>query len=63
MTIRRHCPAATTCDELVSTMDRLPTFARLAALAEKMRADLGDRGAPGPGIRPIGRVGNPVPVR
>ena len=37
--------------------------ARLTALAEKMRADLGDRGAPGHGIRPIGRVGNPVPVR
>lgn len=44
-------------------MDRLPTFARLTTLAEKMRAELGDRGAPEPGIRPIGRVGNPVPVR
>jgi arylsulfatase A len=37
--------------------------ARLTSLAEKLRADLGDRGAPGPGTRPIGRVENPVPVR
>lgn len=36
--------------------------ARLTALADKMRADLGDRGQPGPGIRPRGHVENPVPV-
>ncbi len=35
---------------------------RLTALADQMRADLGDRGAPGPGIRPPGRVEHPVPV-
>ncbi len=35
---------------------------RLTALADKMRADLGDRGQPGPGIRPRGHVENPVPV-
>lgn len=33
---------------------------RLQKLAEGFRADLGDRGQPGPGIRPIGRVENPV---
>ena len=37
--------------------------ARLTGLAEKIRADLGDRDQPGPGIRPIGRVEHPVPVR
>lgn len=37
--------------------------ARLCDLAEKMRADLGDRDAPGPGIRPIGRVEKPRPMR
>lgn len=36
--------------------------ARLTALADKMRADLGDRDAPGPGIRPPGHVENPVPL-
>ncbi|MCB1061464.1 MAG: sulfatase [Verrucomicrobiae bacterium] len=35
---------------------------RLTELAETMRADLGDRNQPGPGIRPIGRVHDPVPV-
>ena len=36
--------------------------ARLTALAGGVRADLGDRDAPGPGIRPVGRVDNPMPV-
>ncbi|NLT71840.1 MAG: sulfatase [Verrucomicrobiaceae bacterium] len=36
--------------------------ARLTALADTMRADLGDRDQPGPGIRPRGHVENPVPV-
>lgn len=36
--------------------------ARLTALAEGMRKDLGDLGQPGPGIRPRGKVDNPVPV-
>ncbi|MCB1233589.1 MAG: sulfatase [Verrucomicrobiae bacterium] len=36
--------------------------AELTRLADRMRADLGDRDAPGPGIRPIGKVDSPVPV-
>lgn len=36
--------------------------ARLTKLADKMRADLGDRGKVGPGIRPLGKVDNPIPV-
>jgi len=36
--------------------------ARLSKLADVMRADLGDKGNPGPGIRPIGHVKNPLPV-
>lgn len=36
--------------------------ARLTALAELIRRDLGDRDAPGPGIRPIGQIENPVPL-
>lgn len=35
--------------------------ARLSRLAEGMRGDLGDRGSPGPGMRPVGRVENPTP--
>ncbi len=35
--------------------------ARLSGLAETMRADLGDRNAPGPGMRSIGKVENPEP--
>ncbi len=42
--------------------DHPEIVARLTQLAETMRADLGDRDAPGPGIRPIGRVEHPVPV-
>ena len=34
---------------------------RLSRIAEGMRADLGDRGAPGPGMRPPGKVDDPVP--
>lgn len=36
--------------------------ARLTALAELIRRDLGDRNAPGRGVRPIGQVENPVPL-
>lgn len=36
--------------------------ARLTALANEVRADLGDLGAPGPGIRQPGRITHPVPV-
>ncbi len=36
--------------------------ARLTSLAEPIRRDLGDRDTPGPGIRPIGQVENPVPL-
>lgn len=47
-----------------NVVDQHPeVVARLTTLAEEMRADLGDRGQPGPGIRPIGQVENPVPVR
>lgn len=35
---------------------------KLTAHAEEMRADLGDRGRPGAGVRPIGKVANPAPV-
>ncbi len=35
---------------------------RLSAFAKEMRKDLGDRDKPGPGIRKIGRVANPVPI-
>ena len=35
--------------------------ARLLEVAEKARADLGDAGKPGPGIRPLGYSPNPVP--
>ena len=35
---------------------------RLTGLAENMRADLGDRGKPGPGIRDIGHHPNPIPI-
>ena len=34
---------------------------RLSQLAERARADLGDRGRPGKGQRPRGRVENPTP--
>ncbi len=34
---------------------------RLTALADEVRADLGDLDAPGPGIRPPGRVDDPLP--
>lgn len=34
----------------------------LTKLAEGVRADLGDRDAPGPGIRKAGHVNNPLPV-
>ncbi|MEC5127298.1 sulfatase [Verrucomicrobiales bacterium BCK34] len=34
----------------------------LTKLAEGVRADLGDRDAPGPGIRKVGHVNNPLPV-
>ena len=36
--------------------------ARLEALAEEARKDLGDRGRPGAGQRPAGRVENPKPL-
>lgn len=35
---------------------------RLMKVAEEARADLGDSGNPGQGVRPIGYVPNPVPV-
>ena len=35
--------------------------ARLTALADRARADLGDRGKPGKGQRRIGRIENPTP--
>lgn len=35
---------------------------KLTKLAEGVRADLGDRDAPGPGIRKVGHVVNPLPV-
>ena len=34
----------------------------LTKLAEGVRADLGDRDAPGPGIRKVGYVKNPLPI-
>lgn len=36
--------------------------ARLSKLANEVRADLGDTGAPGPGIRKVGKVKTPVPL-
>ena len=36
--------------------------AKLRALAEVMKADLGDQNAKAPGIRPLGRVKNPQPL-
>ena len=36
--------------------------ARLTSLAEPIRRELGDREAPGPGIRRIGKFENPVPL-
>lgn len=36
--------------------------ARLSKLADDMRTDLGDKGKPGPGIRPIGHNKNPLPL-
>lgn len=36
--------------------------ARLQALAEVMKADLGDKTATAPGVRPLGRVANPLPL-
>ena len=35
---------------------------RLQALAEAMKADLGDKTATAPGVRPLGRVANPLPL-
>ena len=35
---------------------------RLSRHAETMRSDLGDRDRKGAGVRPIGKVANPVPV-
>jgi arylsulfatase A len=36
--------------------------ARLQALAEAMKADLGDQTATAPGVRPLGRVPHPLPL-
>jgi arylsulfatase A-like enzyme len=36
--------------------------ARLQALAKAMKADLGDKTATAPGVRPLGRVANPLPL-
>ncbi len=49
------------CDHDVAA-DHPTVVKKLTALAEVMRADLGDKGKPGPGIRPPGKVDNPVPV-
>lgn len=35
---------------------------KLTLLAKGVREDLGDRGAPGPGIRKVGKFDNPLPV-
>jgi arylsulfatase A-like enzyme len=49
------------CDTNVA--DQHPdTVAKLMGYAEEMRKDLGDHENPGPGIRPPGKVKNPVPV-
>lgn len=45
-----------------AALERPEIVERLTALAAEVRADLGDLNAPGPGIRPVGRVENPVPV-
>ncbi|MDF1812979.1 MAG: sulfatase [Verrucomicrobiales bacterium] len=37
--------------------------ARLQVLADGMRKDLGDKGAPGPGVRPPGKVASPIAQR
>ncbi len=34
----------------------------LTAHADRMRKDIGDRGAPGPGVRAIGQIEDPVPL-
>jgi len=44
-------------NETTNVADEHPeVVARLLALAEQMRADLGDQGKPGPGVRPAGRL-------
>jgi arylsulfatase A len=42
--------------------DHPEIVARLSALAEGVRADLGDKDTPGAGMRPPGKVETPVPV-
>jgi hypothetical protein len=42
--------------------DHPDIVARLSAYADEMRKDLGDRGNPGPGVREIGHVENPIPM-
>jgi arylsulfatase A len=44
------------------TTEHPDQVARLQALAEAMKADLGDKTATAPGIRPLGRVAHPLPL-
>ncbi|MDF1823317.1 MAG: sulfatase [Verrucomicrobiales bacterium] len=47
----------------INVADQHPEIvARLSAYADAMRADLGDRDAPGPGMRKPGKVETPLPI-